>query len=259
MYGDFVEPVRIVNMPSFLEVSGMSVECSDLGPLTIDVAYGGNFNALIEAQENYKGLESVTVDQLLQGRPVVRKRLNEQHTFVHPEDSTIRGLSRVEWAGPLGHELDLNVPVEPAKGYSITLEVGEGQPGDPYILTEDKVSVTPLPDGVVRFAGTLELAGFDPSADRHRIKPILDVPSGYVSEISRDDAHAVDPPVGFRPCTPNGLPSVGPVSKYDNLAIGHCMLGVSLAPVTGQLVAKIVTGQTPSVDIAPLRLERLHD
>lgn len=99
MDGDFVESVRIVNVPSFLEASALSVECPDLGPLTVDVAYGGNFYALIEPQENYEGLESVTVDQLLQWSPVVRKRLNEQHTFVHPEDSTIRGLSHVEWAG----------------------------------------------------------------------------------------------------------------------------------------------------------------
>lgn len=165
------------------------------------------------------------------------------------------------WSGRLGAELDLDVPVEPAKGYSVTLPVPDGRPEYPFILTEEKVSVTPLKDERVRFAGTLELAGFDASVDPHRITPILDVASGYVSKGSSPDPHATEPWVGFRPCTPDGLPIIGPVSRYDNLvmATGHCMLGVSLAPVTGKLVAEIVTGQTPSVDIGPLRLERFHD
>lgn len=99
MDGEYVDSVRIINVPSFLEASALSVECPELGPLTVDVAYGGNFYALVEPQENYAGLDDVTVDQLLQWSPVLRKRLNKEHSFVHPEDSTIRGLSHVEWAG----------------------------------------------------------------------------------------------------------------------------------------------------------------
>lgn len=97
--GDRVESVRIVNVPSFLEAADLTVECPELGTLAVDVAYGGNFYALVEPQENYGGLEAVTVDQLLRWSPVVRERLNESHRFVHPEDATIRGLSHVEWAG----------------------------------------------------------------------------------------------------------------------------------------------------------------
>lgn len=107
MDGEYVESVRIVNVPSFLESSALTVECPDLGSLTVDIAYGGNFYALVEPQENYPGLEEVTVNQLLQWSPVLRKRLNEQHTFIHPGDSTIRGLSHVEWAGaPTNGEAD---------------------------------------------------------------------------------------------------------------------------------------------------------
>lgn len=105
--GDRVESVQIVNVPSFLEATDLAVECPGLGPLTVDVAYGGNFYALVEPQDNYAGLEAVTVDELLRWSPVVRKRLNEEHTFVHPEDPTIRGLSHVEWAGaPRNPEAD---------------------------------------------------------------------------------------------------------------------------------------------------------
>lgn len=99
MNGQYVDSVRITNVPSFLEATDLSVECPELGSLTVDVAYGGNFYAIIDPQENYGGMEDVTVDQFLRWSPVIRRRLNEQHTFVHPDDETIRGLSHVEWAG----------------------------------------------------------------------------------------------------------------------------------------------------------------
>lgn len=107
MDGEYVESVRIVNVPSYLEATDLTVDCLELGPLTVDVAYGGNFYAIIEPQENYPGVEAVTVDQFLQWSPVVRRRLNEKYTFVHPEDETIRGLSHVEWVGdPTKDEAD---------------------------------------------------------------------------------------------------------------------------------------------------------
>ena len=107
MDGEYVESVRIVNVPSYLEATDLTVDCPELGPLTVGVAYGGNFYAIIEPQENYPGVEAVTVDQFLQWSPVVRRRLNEKYTFVHPEDETIQGLSHVEWAGdPTEDEAD---------------------------------------------------------------------------------------------------------------------------------------------------------
>lgn len=99
MDGEYVQTVRIVNVPSFLEASGLTVDCPRLGSLTVDVAYGGNFYAVVEPQENYPGLDEVTVNELLQWSPTLRRRLNEDHSFVHPEDATIRGLSHIEWAG----------------------------------------------------------------------------------------------------------------------------------------------------------------
>ena len=95
----YVESVRIVNVPSFLEATNLTVSCPELGELRVDVAYGGNFYALIEPQENYRGLDDLTVNELLQWSPLLRARLNDAHTFVHPEDATIRGLSHIEWTG----------------------------------------------------------------------------------------------------------------------------------------------------------------
>jgi 4-hydroxyproline epimerase len=107
MDGKYVESVRLVNVPSYLEATDLPVECPELGPLTVDVAYGGNFYAIIDPQENYGGMQDLSVDQFLQWSPVIRRRLNEQHTFVHPNDETIRGLSHIEWAGaPTDGEAD---------------------------------------------------------------------------------------------------------------------------------------------------------
>jgi D-amino-acid dehydrogenase len=163
------------------------------------------------------------------------------------------------WSAPLGQQLGLDVPIEPAKGYSVTFDVPDGRPDLPFLLTEEKVSVTPMGEQV-RFAGTLELAGFDASVDPYRLAPILDVANEYALCDEPVSSGTVDPWVGFRPCTPDGLPIIGPVSQYDNLvmATGHCMLGISLAPITGRLVAEVLEHEALTVDLKPLRLQRFQ-
>lgn len=94
-----VTSVEFVNVPSFLAAEGIEVECPDLGRLKVDVAYGGNFYAIVEAQESYSDLADYSVSELIRWSPVLRRRLNEQYQFVHPEDETIRGLSHIEWTG----------------------------------------------------------------------------------------------------------------------------------------------------------------
>lgn len=103
MEGKKVKSVRIVNVPSFLHSRGLDVECPDLGTVKVDVAYGGNFYAIIDPQENFKGLESVTAADVLRWSPIVRKRINERYSFVHPENPTIRGCSHVMWTGAPRH------------------------------------------------------------------------------------------------------------------------------------------------------------
>ncbi len=97
--GGRVRSVRLVNVPSFLAAEGLTVECPDLGPLTVDVAYGGNFYAIVDAQPAFGDLAGVTASDLLRWSPVVRRRLNERYTFIHPEDPTIQGLSHLLWTG----------------------------------------------------------------------------------------------------------------------------------------------------------------
>ena len=97
--GDYVEEVRITNVASFLHSTGLEVECPDLGPLTVDVAYGGNFYAIVEAQENYADLADHSALDLIKWSPVLRERLNAQFSFVHPEKPEIDRLTHILWTG----------------------------------------------------------------------------------------------------------------------------------------------------------------
>lgn len=103
MDGEKVKSVRIVNVPSFLHSSELTVECPDIGELKLDVAYGGNFYAIIDPQKNFKGIEYISAADLIRWSPVVRKRINEKYTFVHPENPTINMCSHIEWAGAPKH------------------------------------------------------------------------------------------------------------------------------------------------------------
>jgi len=97
--GKKVKSVKLTNVKSFLAAEGLTVECPDLGTLTVDVAYGGNFYAIIDPQANFQGLEHYSADQLISWSRTLRTRLNDQYTFVHPEDENINGLSHIQWTG----------------------------------------------------------------------------------------------------------------------------------------------------------------
>ncbi|HMB91656.1 MAG TPA: 4-hydroxyproline epimerase [Rhodothermales bacterium] len=101
--GGRVVSVRLVNIPSYLAATGLEVACPDLGMLTVDVAYGGNFYAIIDAQDHFRDLADYTAADLIRWSLVLRQRLNEQHTFVHPDNPTICGLSHIEWTGQPQH------------------------------------------------------------------------------------------------------------------------------------------------------------
>ena len=97
--GEYVEEVRITNVPSFLYAEGLEVDCPDLGRLKVDVAYGGNFYAIVEAQENFSDIADHSAGTLIGWSPVLRKRLNEAYRFVHPENPAIDRLTHILWTG----------------------------------------------------------------------------------------------------------------------------------------------------------------
>ena len=97
--GRFVESVRITNVSSYLAASDVTVDVPDLGELAFDIAYGGNYYAILEPQKNYAGLEEVSAADVLRLSPLIRRLLNEKIQPVHPENETIRGVSHVMWTG----------------------------------------------------------------------------------------------------------------------------------------------------------------
>lgn len=95
-----VRSVQLTNVPSFLYARALAVDCPELGcELVVDVAYGGNFYAIVEPQPGYEGLEAISAGDLLAISPRLRERLNAEHAFVHPQDDAIAGLSHLLWTG----------------------------------------------------------------------------------------------------------------------------------------------------------------
>jgi 4-hydroxyproline epimerase len=97
-HGNVVD-VRIRNVPAFLYQTGLSVEVPDFGKLVFDVAYGGNFYAIVEPQENYRDLDDLSAFDIQKLSPVVRRLINEKYIFTHPENPSIAGLRHILWAG----------------------------------------------------------------------------------------------------------------------------------------------------------------
>ncbi len=94
-----MERVRLTNVASYLALPEVRVDCPGLGELVVDVAYGGNFYAIVEPQPNYGGLDALSAGDILRFSPILRERLNETVEVVHPDDPTIRGVSHLMWTG----------------------------------------------------------------------------------------------------------------------------------------------------------------
>jgi 4-hydroxyproline epimerase len=98
-----VARVRLTNVPSYLAMSEVRVDCPELGELVVDIAYGGNYYAIIDPQPHFEGLDALSPDDIRKLSPILRKRLNELTDLSHPDDPTIGGVSHVQWTGPPKH------------------------------------------------------------------------------------------------------------------------------------------------------------
>jgi D-amino-acid dehydrogenase len=161
------------------------------------------------------------------------------------------------WSPDLVRGLGLRLPIQAGKGYSITLPAPRHVPAVPVILSEARIAVTPMGHSL-RFGGTMELAGLDESINPIRAQAIVDSIPNYLPDFGPDDFRDVPVWRGLRPCSADGLPYLGRVSRYSNLSIaaGHAMLGVSLGPVTGKLLAEILVGEKPTIPIGALSPDR---
>ena len=163
------------------------------------------------------------------------------------------------WSSGLARQLNLNVPIQAAKGYSFMVPRLTGKLNIPLLLADAKVALTPLADGL-RFAGTLEITGIDLSINQRRVQAIRNAPRQYIPEFELSEQEQTTPEIwaGMRPLSPDGLPYIGRAPHLKNLTIatGHAMMGISLAPITGRLVSEIINGQAPSINLTHLAPNR---
>ena len=160
------------------------------------------------------------------------------------------------WSPLLTRKLGVKIPIQAGKGYRINTERETGIT-IPALLVEAKVAVTPM-NGFTRFAGTMELAGFNDNINPKRVKAISNSVSNYYQGLSLTKEEEATADFGLRPCSPDGLPYIGRTHKYKNLIIasGHAMMGWSLGPPTGKLVSEIISDKKLSLDIKPFHPDR---
>ena len=161
------------------------------------------------------------------------------------------------WSPLLARELGLRIPMQAGKGYSLTLAKPRQLPEICAILTEARVAVTPMA-GALRFAGTMEIAGLNEDINPVRVRGIIAAATKYYPDFKPSDFDGVAPWRGLRPCSPDGMPYVGRTAKCANLSIatGHAMMGMSLGPATGKLIAEILEGEIPPMDMTQLSPDR---
>jgi D-amino-acid dehydrogenase len=182
-------------------------------------------------------------------------RITGVETTRGPLEADTVVLAAGAWSPEIGRVLGIHVPIQPAKGYSLTYRRPARGPAIPLLPAEGRFSVTPMGE-FLRFGGTLELAGMDLSVNQRRVEALRRNALRCIE--GAEALELLEIWRGLRPCTPDGLPLVGRSRRFENLvlAAGHAMVGMSLGPVTGQLVARLVAGVAPAPDLRLLDPDR---
>jgi D-amino-acid dehydrogenase len=159
------------------------------------------------------------------------------------------------WTPLLNESLGCRIPIQPGKGYSLTMPRPAICPKIPLIFPETRVAVTPFQSGY-RLGSTMEFAGYDDSIRPQRLQLLKDGAAPYLREPYCEPVQ--EQWFGWRPMTYDSLPVIDHSPRFENVVIaaGHNMLGLSMAPATGQLVAELVNGAPPHLDPAPYRVGR---
>jgi D-amino-acid dehydrogenase len=162
------------------------------------------------------------------------------------------------WSRPLAAGLGDAVPLETERGYHIMIRHPEVMPRLPVADADGKFVGTPMETGL-RFAGTVELAGLQAPPDWRRARILLEqgrrLLPGLKASYPEDELSVW---MGHRPSLPDSLPCLGPSARSPDViyAFGHGHVGMAASPMTGRLVADLVTGRAPSIDITPFRVGR---
>ncbi|NIM49085.1 MAG: FAD-dependent oxidoreductase [Gemmatimonadales bacterium] len=164
------------------------------------------------------------------------------------------------YGGALARQLGYRLPLQAAKGYHRDRDPREGETPalrHTCMLGENSVFCTPM-NGFVRFAGTLEFSGINHDIRRPRLEQLTRVAARYLDGVG--EAVSRSEWCGLRPCLPDGLPALGPVPGHPSVfvATGHAMLGLTLGPMTGKLIAEYIIDGAPSLDLAAFRADRFR-
>jgi D-amino-acid dehydrogenase len=159
------------------------------------------------------------------------------------------------WSTKWSQTLECSIPIEPGKGYSVTIDRPNDSPTYPMLFPEEKVGVSPFATGL-RLGSMMEFVGFDSTIPPHRIQQLRDASRPYLR--ASVDGPAQSTWYGWRPMTWDSLPIIGRVPALANayLATGHNMLGMSLATSTGRLLSELIHGQSPHIDPKPYAPDR---
>jgi D-amino-acid dehydrogenase len=179
-----------------------------------------------------------------------RSEMHRARALVLADGREIEGAEFVlcggTWSPDLVESLGLRLPMQAGKGYTLTLKKPHHPLSLPCILTEARVAATPMGDSL-RVGGTMEIAGRALDVGPARIRGIVESFCRYFPDYTPQDFADLQPWVGLRPCSPDGLPYVGRTAALGNLSLatGHAMMGLSLAPITGQRLAALLAGEPP--------------
>lgn len=153
------------------------------------------------------------------------------------------------WSGELADMLGFSLPMMGGKGYSF-IQKNNPEIKQATILTEQKVAVSPYGE-TIRFGGTMEITGTSQKVNINRVKGIFESINQYYPEFEAKFPETDKIWKGLRPCSPDGLPYIGFAPNYTNVLVGsgHSMMGVSLAPATGKLLAELHEQKDTSLKI----------
>jgi D-amino-acid dehydrogenase len=159
------------------------------------------------------------------------------------------------WSARCARLLGLRLMLQPVKGYSVTVKAPARAPRRPVLLAEGRVAVSPLGDQL-RFGGVLEISGLDGHDSPGRFAGLRRTVQAYLPSLERTETAQAW--TGLRPCAPDSLPLLGRAAPYRNVlvAAGGGQMGMGLAPACGTLIAQLVAGEPPDLDLAPLRVDR---
>ena len=204
-------------------VRAMGVELHENTPVTGFIASGGRISRVLTSQVEYEPSQVV--------------------------------LAAGAWSPLVARSLHLDIPVQPARGYSLTMPATRAMPRHALLLGERRVAVTPMGE-LLRFTGRLEVGNMSTTPDPKWIVAIERAVREYIQLDEKLDVQETW--AGLRPTTPDGVPLIGYSSRYANLvlATGHAMLGLSLGPGTGRLVADLINEVPPAFDLEAFRPDR---